>query len=381
MTAHMQGGADGFAIRPRATRRYGFCWMLLLVAAIAASPPARVPKQDPGFFPIVQDGKWGFIDRTGKVIVPPRYERTGDVHEGLVQVWEDGASHFIDTHGQTVPMPPFDVIGEFSEGVAPLNRGQRRDANLGLLLEPGWWGYVDVAGRFVTPMVFTYADPFHDWFAAAKRGDESGFINHWGQWVFKADFDAAWGFQDGFALLRSGDAKRYVDRQGNVLATAVFDDAEPFSEGRAAVRIGERWGYLDDHGQLAIPPRFLDAGEFHDGLAPVAVAVDPALQAPCTAGDSSWRAARKTGFIDRRGEFVIGPAFDGAGPFSEERASVSVCDRVGFVDTTGKLRIALRWDDAFAFHDGVAAVRVFGEDGMRYGWIDRWGKTIWEPSR
>jgi hypothetical protein len=37
-------------------------------------------------FPIEQNGKWGFIDRSGKVVVSPRFQHAGDFHEGQAGV-------------------------------------------------------------------------------------------------------------------------------------------------------------------------------------------------------------------------------------------------------------------------------------------------------
>ena len=49
--------------------------------------------------------KWGFIDKTGKEVVPPKYDETGNFHEGLAKVKLNGKYGFIDTTGKEV-VPP-----------------------------------------------------------------------------------------------------------------------------------------------------------------------------------------------------------------------------------------------------------------------------------
>ena len=55
------------------------CGLVLVVAATIALPP-RLESQEPAapvlepLFAIVSDGRWGLINRTGRVVVAPRYD-------------------------------------------------------------------------------------------------------------------------------------------------------------------------------------------------------------------------------------------------------------------------------------------------------------------
>ena len=44
-----------------------------------------------GFAPVMQDGKWGFIDRSGRLVIAPQYDRVLPFAEGLAQVRMRGA--------------------------------------------------------------------------------------------------------------------------------------------------------------------------------------------------------------------------------------------------------------------------------------------------
>ena len=56
-------------------------------------------------FPINQHDKWGYIDRTGKIIVPPQYAAAGEFHQGRGSVKVGDKFGFIDATGQMV-IPP-----------------------------------------------------------------------------------------------------------------------------------------------------------------------------------------------------------------------------------------------------------------------------------
>ena len=47
-------------------------------------------------FPVKQNGKYGYIDKTGKVIIEPRFDFADKFYEGFARVSVDGKEGFID---------------------------------------------------------------------------------------------------------------------------------------------------------------------------------------------------------------------------------------------------------------------------------------------
>ncbi len=60
-------------------------------------------------FPIKKDGKWGYIDKTGKIIIDPQYDDAWPFSEGLAAVMivdeETGKWGYIDKTGKYVWEP------------------------------------------------------------------------------------------------------------------------------------------------------------------------------------------------------------------------------------------------------------------------------------
>ncbi|HDS30236.1 MAG TPA: WG repeat-containing protein, partial [Firmicutes bacterium] len=75
-----------------------------------------------GLAPVMIDGKWGFIDKTGKITINPQFDRAESFSEGLARVrlgdWKTGKWGFIDKTGQFVISPQFDEASSFYEGLA-----------------------------------------------------------------------------------------------------------------------------------------------------------------------------------------------------------------------------------------------------------------------
>src|SRR5206468_51726 len=93
--------------------------------------------------------KYGYIDKTGKVVTPPQYDFAGSYGEGLAAVAaviESGGTYvrkwgYIDKAGNVVIPLQFDGAGAFSEGLAPVQTG-------------GKWNYINKAGKVVIPLQF-----------------------------------------------------------------------------------------------------------------------------------------------------------------------------------------------------------------------------------
>lgn len=62
--------------------------------------------------------KWGFIDSTGNVVVPLKYNEVTNFDGGVAKVRVGTKWGLIDNKGTVLRKPTFDGIGEFVNGVA-----------------------------------------------------------------------------------------------------------------------------------------------------------------------------------------------------------------------------------------------------------------------
>lgn len=116
-----------------------------------------------------EDGAWGFIDRRGRLAIPPLFADvpTG-FSEGLAAVLVGGEgggrTGFIDTSGGFAMDSLFDAAGDFSEGVAPVARGEILGGRF-----RGTWSYVDRSGKRALPGDFAWGGNFEKGSALVKR--------------------------------------------------------------------------------------------------------------------------------------------------------------------------------------------------------------------
>jgi hypothetical protein len=79
----------------------------------------------------------------------------------------DGKYGYVDAQGAVVIAPRFDGADTFSEGLA-------------LVLEQGRFGYIDADGRFAIPAVFRHALPFRNGFAPVRNGSDWAYLDRSG---------------------------------------------------------------------------------------------------------------------------------------------------------------------------------------------------------
>ena len=80
----------------------------------------RNNRSDDAIFAVKKNGKWGYIDGYGKVIIPLEYEEVGNFSEGLAAVRKDGKWGYINLKNEVVI--PFEFtnrgVSSFKNGVA-----------------------------------------------------------------------------------------------------------------------------------------------------------------------------------------------------------------------------------------------------------------------
>lgn len=84
---------------------------------------------------------YGFIDRTGRIVIPCDMDYADDFHDGLALIVKDGRAGFIDKSGAVVIPCEFDQATCFENGRAVVKKN-------------GAYGEIDLTGREVTPCIY-----------------------------------------------------------------------------------------------------------------------------------------------------------------------------------------------------------------------------------
>ena len=317
----------------------GYWWM--------NRPPGRYRPDNGGLYPINVNGKYGFMDRSGKTVIAPQFDATYGFSEGLGSVKIGTKWGYINTKGVVAITPQFDDVRDFRYGRATVKLccGIWYQANAN-----NRYGVIDRDGKYVSSPSFLWVGLwFSGDFVPVKTADgKVAFVNQSGKVAISGNFDGlptvGGGFIDGLAPAGTGGKWGYIDTTGKWVIDPQFESAWSFADGLAPVLVGGRWGYVDQKGRFVINPQYDFGGEFVEGLA------------------IFMSSGRKMGFIDTKGHVVSDARFLGVDNFSEGLAPVKTEDGWGFIDRTGKMVVSPQFDSAGIFQNGLARVTALGKE-------------------
>lgn len=187
---------------------------------------------------------YGYIDRQGKMVIPPFTFYSGSFSEGLAVVEIDGKYGYMDRRGHVVVEPQFDFSAQpFAEGLARIRLN-------------GKFGYIDKSGNLKIDATFDAAGNFSEGLAYAAVNGKYGFIDKTGAFVISPTYDLILvdtGFHQGLACAGTGEEDNesfyYIDRTGKRVTEETYDWCGNFNGGFAPVHIGGDRFYINTDGK------------------------------------------------------------------------------------------------------------------------------------
>lgn len=207
-------------------------------------------------------GFMGVANRNGIVIISNEdYSDIGNFYNGLARARKrkTGRYGFVDRLGKEVIPCTWRSAGDFSEYMAGVQDSSRLV------------GYVDVTGRLAIPCTWEEGWPFHEGLARVQRDRMIGMIDQSGNIVIRCTWLAMGDCSEGLIGVKDTNGKcGYLDKTGRIVIPCEWKQVWTFCEGMAVVQdFNKRLGFIDKSGKLVIPCRWKKANYFKDGLAKV----------------------------------------------------------------------------------------------------------------
>jgi hypothetical protein len=288
------------------------------------------------------NGALVYYNTKGKLAftLPANVKPLGDFlgQRALVRNIDTNRYGYINTTGKLVIPCTYLEAGYFSEGVAHVTMANSNEA------------FIDRSGKVVTTLQQKYSSEyiFSEGLALAyaPRGNKIGFINTSGELAISYKYTYARGFSEGLAVVQNSEGLYgYIDTSGKQVIPFQYKSAGDYSERWAPVQNTKgKWGFIDKQGKIVIPYKYNNAHGFSEGLATV------------------YNASGHVGFINTKGTLVIGyQKYNRAFPFKEGFALVGVVTKsdpsgkFGYIDRQGKLLTKLAYQSASSsFNNGHA---------------------------
>ena len=342
-----------------------------------------------GLAGIKKDGKWGFIDRTGKEVISCCFGDVRNFSHGLaasIYMW--GWSFINKTGNKAIPFT-YDYVSDFFQGLAKVRRN-------------GKYGFINKSGAIVIPCTndYSYISDFSEGHALVEKDGKYGFIDKTGREIIPCRYDYASDYIEGLAKVYRNGKAGFIDKTGAEVISDICDSVtaeyyisdqvHDFSEGVAIIKRdvswfeeGYDWEFIDTNGEpiVRIDSRGGLGWDFEhiDYIRDFSEGVSAILLERNTIGSDDV-VFRKWGYIDKRGKRIISCKYDDARDFSEGLAAIKLNERWGYIDKNGDQIISCVYDDARDFSEGFAAVAVYVNGILKWGFIDKNGRAIIPPN-
>jgi hypothetical protein len=204
--------------------------------------------------------RWGFIDNTGKLVVPFQYSTVYNFSDGLALVIDRKNKYgFVDVTGKEIITCQYEHALSFSEGKAAV-------------LINGKWGYIDRSGKVIITPRFEGTRGFYGGLAVVSKNNIEGYIDTTGKLVIGYRFSFGADFRNGYASVAVKEKHGLINRKGEYMIPLQFSKMLWFEEGLAAATLNDETGFIDTTGNWVIMPgRYSEVESFHDGLARVSM--------------------------------------------------------------------------------------------------------------
>lgn len=301
-------------------RRFLLFCLCCISVSMSLAQKGRLPYERVGSFQedmamVTKDGRYGFINRDYKEVIPPVYLTAYDFSEGVaaVEVYDsvvaaEGNSIwiFIDKAGkQAVPGNYQFLDYSFSEGLAVVEKDRKKVV-------------INKKGDVVATVDPSWELPFQYGFAKAKNAHlQYGVVNLKGKLVLPIAYDHITILSPNLVQVQKDEQIELYNTKGKKLAQLPYQEVDTLSNGFVKFMVKGKYGLLNREGKQIVSPRYVQIKDFEEGLA-------------CVEKDGDW------GYINERGKEVIPVKYRSAQSFINGKAAVITNNAERFINKKGR---------------------------------------------
>lgn len=218
---------------------------------------------------IRREGKFGFINYKGDVIIPVTYEGAMDFNEGLAEVKIGSKWGYMNTKGQIVIEPRYKISHRFSCGLAAFDDDEK-----------GKHGFIDHEGKIVIPAIYDRVTHFKENKAWVLTKGEWGCIDKTGKFIIEPLYKDTYDFSEGFCWVKRGMYWALIDSSNKIIIPFGTDNHLVYAESGAKKILAQvkygmivskekgKTGYCSMPGlKKIIPSKFDEVSVFEDSVA------------------------------------------------------------------------------------------------------------------
>lgn len=230
---------------------------------------------------INKDEKYGLINKSGDIIVEPKYDMISDYSEGMfvvsLMIDDKYMYGYINNAGEEVIPPIYTEAQEFSEGLA-------------LVMTNGKKMFINKENKIVIPYnkilkdYRLYSNKFDNGVIIIQNFEygenetpKFGLMNKEGKVILTPKYDYIGEFKNKLAVVNLGGNWSelgifggkfgYINNIGEEVIELKYEQAKKFSDNLGLIKIDGKYGYINNNNKIVIQPQYEMAKSFSEGCA------------------------------------------------------------------------------------------------------------------
>jgi len=325
------------------------------------------------YYPFSENNLFGFIDSSGKVMIPAIYDDVSFFQDGIAIVTKNGKSGLINKRNELIVGFDFDQIYEFHNDFA-------------IVMVSDSFGVINRIGSFVFPLIYRDILMLNNELIAAKNeigfsiynldgkekseilyqdikqfdvnhfivqvGDSIGLLNSSLELKIPIIYEAIAPIKDSIFSYQLDGKKGLISNSGRIISPAVYDDFSNYNEHSKTIiaKFGLKIYHLNLDGTKFIStafeyfPKALENAHFYEGHA-------------------IFFKNKKYGIINTQGNVILKPTFTSLGKVSAF-IPVTKAGKWGFMNIKGTMILEYKFTAIEPFYDLGFIVELDGFIGL-----------------
>lgn len=220
------------------------------------------------YFPILEAGNYGFIDQSGQLRIPIKYQQIfkdylcDGIQDRFIFVRQNNLTGVIDKLGKAIIPVRYDKIENIADGIFGVTKN-------------GFQGAFHQSGFEILPVVYDKIERLNQYFLKVRRNGLWGVATFNGKLIVDCNFTEIDKRANSFVLFRKDSRyalvknkqifDQFVKKQFSIQIK--YDDVEWIGGAYIKVTDQNKQGVVDTTGQLVLPPSFVKIKDLSIGWA------------------------------------------------------------------------------------------------------------------
>ena len=201
---------------------------------------------------IKKEGKYGFTDTSGKVVIEPVYDDAESFQEGYALVEKNNVYGYINKVGRVKIDFTYEDASSFFQQAAIVRKNKETYL-------------IDHAEKKVSGIYDEIAD-FADHTAIVKKNNAYGAINQDGEEIIKPTFLYLSDFSENVASFMQNNTYGFINKQGFTVIAPLFNWVSAFKDNQCRIKMNNHFGLINKKGDFIIDPLYDFIDEAYKGI-------------------------------------------------------------------------------------------------------------------